>query len=168
MGGEYGSVRLSKARGAPIRVVVRLHRRKVIEPVHRFSHVVDVTEAHRTALVAHESKQSFGERPRDLGRARQILILFLTQPRQRVTDIDPYPVNLGLVFPTAVLDRPNIEKYRALAHHGTAGQSRIHFGGFVLPALLPTTTRVAPISSVKSVAAHMVAISASKPLGKGK
>ena len=32
---------------------------------------------------------------------------------------------------------------------------------------LPTITRVAPISSVKSVTAHMVLTSASKPVGNG-
>ncbi len=32
---------------------------------------------------------------------------------------------------------------------------------------LPTTTRVAPISSVKSVTAHMVLTSASNPIGNG-
>ncbi len=59
-----------------------------MERFHRILQIAEVPEGVGPTSVADELGQILVERAGDLGRASQVLVLLLPQPRQRVPDVD--------------------------------------------------------------------------------
>ena len=68
-----------------------------VQRLHRIPEVAEVAERVRAALVPDESGQLGRELTRDLGRAREVLVLLLAQPRERVSDVDAAARRVGAV-----------------------------------------------------------------------
>src|SRR5437868_346116 len=87
------------------------------------SRVVDVAERVRALPVTHQPLDVLGKLASDVERYGQVLVLFLTQPAERVVHVDPDAGLVRRVRTTAVHGASGVEHDRACRHlRGNGGE----------------------------------------------